>query len=453
MKTKELIDAEIVGEHSLVGQATIAAIGRGPAPEFGRKDGGVEPTSEDAKELKKLAGDLTKAIEELKGAAEKYDTEMKALGKVTSETKVSADKAIAKQQEVADRLDALEQKVARRGSGEREERKSIGLTVTEDDAVKAFLDKAKSGFKGSVSVNVKAIISAATSLADGSAGDFIIPTRVPEVIMPAQRRLVMRDLISVGRTDKNAIQYVKETGFTNAAATVSETTGPTKPQSDIQFDLVTDPVTTIAHWVLATRQILEDVPMLQSYIDGRLRYGLAYVEDNQILNGSGSGTDLNGLYTQATAFAAAATGLGVMTEATAIDVLRAAILQAAKAEYFPDGIVLNPTDWATIELTKDSQGRYIVGNPKQEGIPSLWGKPVVETNAMTAGNFLAGAFKMGAELFVRDDATVQISTEDSDNFRKNLVTILAEERAALADFRPEAFIKAGFAAEITDLTS
>jgi HK97 family phage major capsid protein len=203
--------------------------------------------------------------------------------------------------------------------------------------------------------------------------------------------------------------------------------------------------------VLATRQILSDVPMLQSYIDGRLRYGLAYVEDNQILNGGGTGTDLNGIYTQATAFTQAAIGVPVMTGVTKIDILRLAILQAFLAEFPPDGIVLNPVDWALIELEKDTTGRHIIGNPKQEGVPSLWGKPVVETQAMTADKFLVGAFKMGAELFDREDASVMVSTEDSDNFRKNLVTILAEERAALAVYRTEAFVKGDFSDAEADL--
>lgn len=438
-------------QKTLLMAATAAAVcATAPIPEFGRKDGEGDPTPGEGKELKSLAKQLETAIGDMKKSAEAANTEMKNLGKVTEETKRAADEAIAKHQEIGDRIDALEQKVARRGGEQQEAQKSLGQIVTDDEQVKAFLDAAKGGKKGSVSVNVKAIISSLTTLADGSAGDLIVPTRLPEIVAPAQRRLTMRDLISVGRTATNAIQYVQETGFTNAAATVSETAGSTKPQSNIQFDLITAPVTTIAHWVLATRQILDDVPMLQSYIDGRLRYGLAYVEDNQILNGGGTGTDLNGLATQATAFASA---VPVMTAATRIDVIRAAILQAALAEYFPDGIVLNPTDWALIEMEKDDNGRYIIGNPQDGAQPRLWRKPVVETTAMTSGDFLVGAFKMGAELFVREDASVQISTEDSDNFRKNLVTILAEERAALADYRPEAFIGGDFTSAITDLTS
>jgi HK97 family phage major capsid protein len=441
---------------TLVAACSLAAIGRATAPdiaEFGRKDAaGNGPSSGDALELKTLGDQLRGVIGEVKTFAEKAEKEIKSLGDVSAETKQKADQALTKHTEVCDRIDALEQKLQRRGS-DQPERKTLGQRVTDADDVKAFLEAAQGGKRGSVSINVKAIISAATTLADGSAGDFIVPDRQPGAIMPGQRRLVMRDLISVGRTNSNAIQYVKETGFTNNAATVSESTGPTKPQSDIQFDLVTAPITTLAHFVLATRQILSDVPQLQSYIDGRLRYGLEYVEDNQILNGAGTGTDLNGIYTQATAFTQAATlGTGTMT-ATDIDVLRLAMLQSALANYFPDGFVLNPVDWALIELLKDGQGRYIIGDPKQQGVPSLWGKPVVETAAMTKGKFLAGAFKMGAELFDREDASVAISTEDSDNFRKNLVTILAEERATLAVYRPEAFIKGDFAAAITDLAS
>jgi HK97 family phage major capsid protein len=438
--------------NALLAAATMCALGQAPVPEFGTKDAGNgDPAPGDGQELKKLAADLGQAIGEVKSFAEKVQTEMKNLGQVTNDTKQQADEAIKKHTEVCDRIDALEQKVARRGGQESQQRKSIGQQFVENDEVKAWLASAQVGRKSSVSMPVKAIISSLTTDADGSAGDLIVPQRLPGVIGLPQRRLVMRDLISVGNTNSNAIQYVKETGFTNSAATHTETAGTAKPQSEIKFDLETEAVTTIAHWVLATRQILSDVPMLQSYIDGRLRYGLAYVEDNQILNGGGTGTDLNGIYTQATAFAQATAGVPVMTDVTRIDVLRVAILQAFLAEYFPDGIVLNPVDWAMIELEKDTTGRHIIGNPKQEGVPSLWGKPIVETQAMTADKFLVGAFQMGAELFEREEANVQVSTEDSDNFRKNLVTILAEERVALATYRPEAFVKGDFSDAITDL--
>ncbi|CUW44445.1 hypothetical protein B3286c1_1777 [Brucella vulpis] len=104
------------------------------------------------------------------------------------------------------------------------------------------------------------------------------------------------------------------------------------------------------------------------------------------------------------------------------------------------GHVLSPIDWTSIELLKDTQGRYIIGNPQGTIAPTLWGLPVVTTQAMAAGKFLTGAFKLGAQIFDRWQARVEVATENEDDFIKNLVTILAEERLALAVYRPEAFI-------------
>lgn len=396
-------------------------------------------------DLARLAVELKTAADEVKKSAETTNAELKNLGQVTAETKKTADDALIKHNEIAARITEIEQKLARGPGSGGEARKSIGQQFVANDDIKSFLAAKKS--KGSASMSFKAIISALTTDADGSAGDLIVPQRQPGILGLPQRRMTIRDLLTPGNTSAPAIQYVKETGFTNAAATVSETSGATKPQSDIKFDIMTTSVTTIAHWVLATKQILDDVPQLQSYIDGRLRYGLMYVEENQLLNGLGTGTDLNGIYTQASAYSApiSPSAAGNLTK---IDIIRLAILQAFLAEYPANGVVLHPSDWADIELTKTDAGDYLFANPQGGVEPRLWRLPVVETQAMTLDKFLVGAFQLGAQIFDREDANVEISTEDSDNFRKNLVTIRAEERLALAVYRPEAFVKGGFAAAL-----
>lgn len=385
---------------------------------------------------------------EMKGAADELKGKIDAADKITAGLLQKFDEAFKEHNEAKARLDELEQKVARQRQSSPEVRKSAGYIVTEDDGVKAYI---AAGGRGKVSVELdqKAIISALTTDANGSAGDLLVPNYQP-MLAPVQRRMTVRDLLTPGRTGQPMIQYPKESGFTNSAATVSETSGPTKPQSEIKFEIATASVTTIAHWVNATRQILDDVPMLQSYIDGRLRYGLAYAEELQLLNGDGTGTNLNGVYTQATASTA---NMAVVSAPTKLDVLRYAMLQAALAEFPATGIVLHPTDWAGIETTKDTAGNYIIGDPAAQLQPRVWGLPVVATQAMTVDKFLVGAFQLGAQIFDRQDARVEISTEDSDNFRKNLVTILAEERLALAVYRPEAFVKGDFSDQVTDLTS
>lgn len=411
------------------------------AGHFGRKD-------DDQTDPKALAVGLKEATDKVKVFAEKAEAEMKRLGTVSEETKAAADAAMTKHNVLDARMKEVEQRLVEGDKGDRSEgRKTAGQQVAESEELKAFI---AGGGKGRVSIAVKAIISSLTTDANGSAGDLIVPQRIDGIITPASRRMTIRDLLTPGNTSSNAIQYVKESGFTNSAATVSETAGSAKPQSEIKFDIVTTAVTTIAHWVLATKQILDDVPQLRSYIDGRLRYGLEYVEEGQLLNGGGTGTDLNGIYTQATAYAAPITLPATVTK---IDVIRLAMLQAFLAELPPTGIVMHPSDWATIELVKDTTGRHIIGNPVNGGPSSLWRLPVVETPAMTVDKFLTGAFKLGAQIFDREEANVEISTEDSDNFRKNLVTIRAEERLALAVYRPEAFIKGDFSDAITASTA
>lgn len=392
-------------------------------------------------EIKSLAVELKTASDNVKKIAETTNTELKNLGAMTGETKETADKLLAKQGELNARVTELEQRAAGKRNGAPERRKSLGELVTSDDGVKAMM----AAGRGKASIDVKAIVSSLTTDADGSAGDLILPDRRPGIQQPLVPRFFVRDLLTPGRTDSTSIQYVKESGFTNNAGTVSETSGAVKPQSEIKFDIVNVGITTIAHWMLATKQILSDVPMLQSYIEGRLRWGLAAEEESQLLMGAGTGTDLNGIYTQATAYSAGIT----VADATPIDELRIAMLQTTLAEIEATGIVISAQAWASIELTKTTDGGYLFANPTGVAGARLWGLPVVPTPALGAANrFLVGAFRMGAQIWDRWDATVLLSTEDSDNFRRNLVTVLAEERLGLAVYRPQAFIKGTFTATI-----
>ena len=198
---------------------------------------------------------------------------------------------------------------------------------------------------------------------------------------------------------------------------------------------------TIAHFIRASKQVLSDVPMLQSYIDGRLLYGLDVKLELQLLKGSGVGLNMHGIIPQAAAYANP--GVTVQNE-TAIDRLRIALLQAELAEYTADGIVLNPIDWTEIELTKTADNAYLFATPRGLAVPGLWGRPVVSTPAQDANNFLVGAFSLGAQAWDRESAVVTVSTQDRDNFVKNMVTILAELRAALTVYRPEAFVNGNF---------
>jgi len=393
-------------------------------------------------DIEKINAALEKVSDQLKAQAERAEKEIKAHQALSEETRTNIDKLLTQQGELQARLAQAEQMVSalEAGGGAHPARPlSMGEQIANHEDWQAFCANPH----GSVRIPVQAAI---TTDSGGAASDYsgdgwIQHDRVAGILPPGLRRLTIRDLLMWGRTTSNTVDYVRETGFTNNAAPVSENPADGKPESDITFEADQARVATIAHFLHASRQVLADVPMLQSYLDGRGRYELKLKEEDQLLNGSGAGLNLLGIVPQATAYADP--GVNPSAE-TRIDRLRLALLQAELAHFPADGIVLHPTDWAAIELTKDDQNRYIFANVMQMAGPMLWGRNIIPTQAMEAGDFLTGAFGMGAQGWDREDASVRISLEDRDNFIKNMVTILIEERLALTVFRPEAFVAGDF---------
>lgn len=365
----------------------------------------------------------------VKAIAEKALAEAEKGLPLSTTAKELADEAITGMNEAKARLDEVEQKLARRGSDSQREM-TAGERFIEAEEFKNFAGQTRP--RGRIVVDVKDISSLTTD-APGSVGTLIQPTRAAPVQLP-DRRMTIRALLAPGNTNSNTIEYDREVGFTNNAAPVAD--GALKPQSEIQYTEETASVRTIAHWMRVNVQTLADAPALRSMIDGRLRYGLAYKEETQILNGSGSGQNIEGLVTAATAYSAP----GSLVAVDALDVVRLMILQVALAEYPANGIVLNPIDMAAIEMIRDGDGRLLIGNPQGTIDKRLWGLPVIETQAMGVDKALVGAFNLAAQIFDRQDATVEVSTEDQDNFVKNKITIRAEERLALAIYRPEALV-------------
>lgn len=427
----------------------LAAFPRGPrivlAPEGG---GGGDPQ----KDARDAAVELKRVTDEVKRVAEGYQTEVKNLGKASEETKAVADRALAglteatkaaeaatRAAEAADtRMTAIEQKMARRGGDEGAvEVKSAGALFVESDQFKSFA--ATSTRRGAVEVSVerKNITSASATLgATPSVSSSLVQAQRLDLVPLPQQDLPIRALVAPGETSSNAIEFAVQVSRTNNATFVAE--GALKPQSDLTFDLRNFPVRTLAHFYKASRQILDDAPALRSIIDAEGRYGLAFVENAALLYGDGTGQNLLGMIPQARAYAAPG-GITVAGE-TRIDRLRLAALNASLALYPASGFVLHPIDWAAIEMTKDGQGRYLVGDPTGQVVPRLWGLPVVTTQAMAQGTFLAGAFRAGAQIFDRMGVEVLLSTEDQDNFVRNMVTIRFEERLAFVVKVPAAFV-------------
>ena len=389
-----------------------------------------------ADKIGELGTSLASIKEQVGNLATDFTSKLAANGEVSAELKEKTDKALSELGDVTTRLSDMEKRAAREKENGENEQKSLGELVVESAG---FTNgDLQGGARGSIRVKADraAITTANTTVGAGrSPGTSLVPgDRRPGIIALPDRQLTIRDLVLPGQTSSGNVEYVKETGFTNNAAPVAE--GAAKPYSDLTYDLASAPVRTIAHLFKASRQIMDDAPGLRSMIDGRARYGLRFVEENQLLNGSGTGQNIHGLVPQATAF----NPVFSAADETGIDRLRLAVLQVVLAEYPATAFVLNPIDWAKIELTKDAGGNYIIGNPQGSLTPTLWNLPVVSTQAMAAGEFLTGAFSFAAQIFDRMDIEVLLSTENDKDFENNLVSIRAEERLAFAVYRPEAFV-------------
>lgn len=392
--------------------------------------------------LKKVTASIEEANGKFSAKAEEALTEARKSGSLSTETKAAVDQMASEfnamreaEKTLKAALGDLEQHVAQMPLNTAAKVvETVGKVVISSETLKSFAASVEGGKRVNIPVNA-ALLS--PDVPDG----VVEPQRLPGIDTAPKQRLFIRDLIAPGRTGAPAIFWVQQTGFTNAAKVVAE--GTAKPYSGIEFATKITAVTTIAHMFKASKQILDDFSQLQSTIDAEMRYGLKYVEEQEILFGDGTGVHLHGIVPQATAFDPAFT----VEQQSGIDDLRLAMLQAQLARFPASGHVLHFIDWAKIELTKDTLGRYILANPSALIGPTLWGLPVVATEeAAFQGKFLTGAFNAAAQLFDREDANVVISTENADDFEKNMISIRCEERLALAVKRPEAFIYGSFTA-------
>lgn len=383
-------------------------------------------------DLKTVEAAIVTKFDELKSVYERANGEIRELGAAKEET-VGQLKSLSKQyDELYERVRAVEQKgafVATPAAAA-----TVGQQFVKSEAFEALREGRASRGRMEIKTAIVNATGASQPLVQAdrdTSGIYVAPSRV----------LRIRDVLPVRTTSSNLVEFTRENVFTNnAGPTISgspeQVENVTKPESAITFTLASEPVRTLAHFIPASKQVLEDSPMLAAHIDSRLMYGLKLKEETQLLTGTGINGQLNGLNVVATAFTPSSP-----QQTNEIDIIRRAIRQCHVADYNPDFLVLNPIDWYDIEIRKvgASDDRYVVGDPSKMGAPNLWGLPVIITNSMTSGKFLVGSSR-ACEIVDRQQAVVELSLEDSTNFQKNMVTVRAEERLALVTFRTESFI-------------
>lgn len=391
---------------------------------------------------------LTKQQTELKDAHREVMSAMAALKPLEGVTKENIDKAITAANEQGETVKELAQKLddvkkaVKEGPTKPETFRSLMLKEIEANKDKYEAVKNREG--RSLRLVMKEIT---TTEAGGVTGGGLMSQPYRDSMVSFERDAVrIRSLLSVIPVTSASVEYAKQTVRTNAARIVAE--GTPKPYSQYAWGDATANIVTIAHLAKMTLQAIADAPRLVAEVESEMRYGLAYAEDAELLNGDGTTGHVSGLIDNATAYAVPS-GVTATNILTPVDILRVAILQAHLALAAPDGHILNPIDVANIELLRrdpDKGGGYLFGNPDSAApVMRLWRLPVVETAAMAVGDFLTGAFKYAASLYDRQEVQVLISTENDDDFEKNKATMRCESRVGLGVRRPYALITGSFA--------
>lgn len=401
---------------------------------------------------------LTKAMKDALAAIKSKTAEVEEIGKdlkgklekgesFGNNLREDFDKQVIAIGDLQAKFADLEQKAIDATKNESSKRKSWGQQITDSEGFENFQNGAN-GSKTSFRCQVKQIDTVA---AGGNAGvGLMTPAyRDGDLVRMPRTELTIQDLLNSININTSSVDFAKQTTRENNAAMVGE--GLQKPYSNYAWESDTVPVRTIAHLAKLTRQALLDAPRLVGEVDSEMRYGLGLVKEQQYLYGNGTGQNLHGIMPQAPTFALPA-GItrGEIQFVNRADILRLVMLNIVNRGGLVDGFVLNPVDWALIELTKDENGGYMFSQP-QSGLttPSMWKQPVVSTPAMAAGDFLAGGFRFGATSYRRLGVEVLISTENDKDFELNLATMRAEEMVALAVKRAWTFEKGNFTTAIT----
>lgn len=374
-------------------------------------------------ELEKVLSAVSGIEAKLNEFSAKAEAEAKANGKASQDTLTAIDNLGVKQRELADRMIALEQKGS--AGDEKPEVEGMGQQFTKSDAYKAFA--AGSSQKARVEVK-NTVVGSSTTVA---------PDRRPGVVPGAAQLLTLESLFNALPTTSNAVEYTRENVFTNNAAETAE--GASKPESALTFTLVNQPVSTVAHWIKISRQLASDNAALAAYINTRMIYGVNRRVEGQLAVGDGSAPNISGIFKSGnyTAHGYLSGAIGSVLPKCVL--IRKVIADLKQAGYMADAILLNPVDWAAIEieLLTTVAGQTLL-RYNEAGEPRLFGVQVVESVGVAADTFAVGAFGQAGTIYNREGVVVDLSESDGDNFTKNLVTIRAERRLALAIEAPAA---------------
>jgi len=304
-------------------------------------------------------------------------------------------------------------------------------------AASEVVNSVKKGLMDNIDSLIEMKDNKSTNISFKAVGPMLISSNVSGGNVPVEQRLMglnelpsrtvrLLDIVTRGTAESNVISWVYQANKEGAAGGTAE--GELKNQID--FDLVVDSETVKKRtaFIKISEEMLGDISFMESEINNELMRELLKDVESQVYEGDGTGTNLNGIKTVASAFAAG-TFAGAVDNANAADVLTVAANQIKIGDFVaPNFILMHPSDVTNLKLIKTSSTdrRYVDRLAMIAGQMSLDGMPIIESTLVTQDEYLIGNFDLAT---VYDKGSIRIEVgRDSDDFTKNMVTVLAEWR-------------------------
>lgn len=256
-----------------------------------------------------------------------------------------------------------------------------------------------------------------------SGGNVPVEQRLPGMNRIARVRTRIQSFLNSGTALSNTISWVEQANVDGSPAGTAE--GTLKNQIDFDLVVNSETVKKRTAFIKVSTEMLDDIDFMRSEINNELFERLDLDVDNQVLSGDDTGQNLNGILTQATAFAAGVFA-GTVTGANLVDVLTVAKNQIVTANFMPTVHIVNPTDLTALKLIKATDNQYVDRLLMTGSTMTLDGIPVVEHNGIAQDTFLTMDGSRDT-VYSKGEITIQIGL-DNDDFTKNLRTVLAEWR-------------------------
>lgn len=391
-----------------------------------------------------------KAEKLLANAKEGTITEVKSLiEKAVTETKEASEKELKSQKETFDvKFEAINEELKEVKSDRNR------LKVENETKIVTFAQGLKSAFEDAATVEniekfkrkeikqfnmeVKAVGDMSlANITDLAAANVQM---LPGILPIPSRKLHIRQLLPTGQMTTSDVHYLQETGEEGGVTTWLDNSG-LKPQVDMDLTEQIAKSEFIAGWLRITRKMLDDIPAMRSFLQARLLEKYLVAEDQQLLYGNGTSPQIDGLITNAQAYAG--------TRTIAVEKIIDACAQVEGNDHMATGILLSPKQYYAILMTKGTTLEYSLPGGSAVNIVNgqiyICGIPVYKSTALftqlpAQDTFLVGDWNMGAQLFIRENPIVRFFEEDGTNVRENKITVRVEGRVAMPIYYPNAFV-------------